>query len=48
MAFSRIVFHQDKFCLRSGFLQLASVACRIREVGGGFKVLMQEALFTPH
>lgn len=47
MIYSKVVFCQEEFRLRSGCLQLASVARRIREAGRGFKVLVQEALFTP-
>lgn len=42
------MFCQEEFHLRSGGLQLASVACRFRERDRGFEVQVQEALFTPH
>lgn len=45
---SEVVFCLEEFHLGSGGLQLASVACSFRERDEGFKVLVQEILFTPH
>lgn len=42
------MFCQVEFHLRSGGLQLASMAYRFRERDEGFKVQVQEGLFTPH
>lgn len=42
------MFCQEEFHLRSGSLELASVASGLRERDKGFEVLVQEALFTPH